>query len=60
MGRSHTWAQDESLEEMALRKEEIKTQYALSQDKPKKNSNLMDVLSEEDSDDDDGCLVCFK
>jgi hypothetical protein len=61
LGRNHTWSQDESLDEMVARKDEIKAQHALNQDKPKKLNNLMDALSDEDSDnDDDGCLVCFK
>ncbi len=59
LGRTYTWSQDESLEEMVARKDEIKAQFALSQDKPKKLNNLMDVLSD-DNEDDDGCLVCFK
>jgi hypothetical protein len=59
LGRTHTWSQDESLEEMVARKDEIKAQFALSQDKPKKLNNLIDVLSD-DNEDDDGCLVCFK
>ena len=61
LGRNHTWNQDESLDEMLLRKDEIKAQFALSQDKTKKANNLMDVLSNDDSDDDnEGCLICFK
>jgi hypothetical protein len=61
LGRNHTWNQDESLDEMVLRKDEIKAQFALSQDKTKKANNLMDVLSNDDSDDDnEGCLICFK
>ena len=60
LGRSYTWSQDESLEDMVARKDEIKAQFALSQDKPKKLNNLMDVLSDDEDDDEDGCLVCFK
>ena len=46
---------------MVLRKEEIKAQFELSQSKQKKPKNLMDVFSDEDSDDDnEGCLICFK
>ena len=61
LGRNHTWTQDESLDEMLARKDEIKAQFALSQDKTKKANNLMDVLSNDDSDDDnEGCLICFK
>ena len=38
-----------------------KKRFALSQDKTKKANNLMDVLSNDDSDDDnEGCLICFK
>lgn len=59
LGRNHTWTQDESLDEMLARKDEIKAQFALSQNKPKKANNLVDVLSNDDSDDD-GCLICFK
>jgi 3'-phosphoadenosine 5'-phosphosulfate sulfotransferase (PAPS reductase)/FAD synthetase len=61
LGRNHTWTQDESLDEMLARKDEKKAQFALSQDKTKKANNLMDVLSNDDSDDDnEGCLICFK
>jgi 3'-phosphoadenosine 5'-phosphosulfate sulfotransferase (PAPS reductase)/FAD synthetase len=61
LGRNHTWTQDESLDEMLARKDEIKAQFALSQDKTKKANNLMDVLSNDDSEDDnEGCLICFK
>ena len=57
-GRTHTWSQDESLEEMLSRKEEIKEKFQMTNNK--KIANLMDVVINEDDDKDDGCLVCFK
>ena len=61
LGRNHSWTEGEYLEDMVLRKEEIKAQFELSQSKQKKPKNLMDVFSDEDSDDDnEGCLICFK
>ncbi|MDD5214927.1 MAG: phosphoadenosine phosphosulfate reductase family protein [Methylococcales bacterium] len=62
LGRNHTWVEDESLEDMLLRKEEIKEQFLLSQqNKPQqKPKSLMASLEDDDSDDDDGCLICFK
>jgi hypothetical protein len=62
LGRNHTWTQDESLEELLARKDEIKAQYELNQTKPKKANNLINVLLEDDSEEDEesGCLICFK
>jgi len=58
-GRNHTWCQDESLEEMLARKDEIKENFqAINKDR--KPSSLVDVILDEDDDNDGGCLVCFK
>jgi 3'-phosphoadenosine 5'-phosphosulfate sulfotransferase (PAPS reductase)/FAD synthetase len=60
-GKRYTWTNGESLDEVFARKEDIKKRFVLSQDKTKKANNLMDVLSNDDSDDDnEGCLICFK
>ncbi len=60
-GKRYTWTNGESLDEVFARKEDIKKRFALSQDKTKKANNLIDVLSNDDSDDDnEGCLICFK
>ena len=60
-GKRYTWTNGESLDEVFARKEDIKKRFALSQDKTKKANNLMAVLSNDDSDDDnEGCLICFK
>lgn len=59
LGRNHSWSQDEYLEEMLARKDEIKEKFQLI-NQNKKPKNLVDVVLDEDSDDDDGCLVCFK
>lgn len=60
-GKRYTWTNGESLDEVFARKEDIKKRFALSQDKTKKANNLMDVLSNDDSEDDnEGCLICFK
>ena len=58
-GRNHTWCQDESLEEMVARRNEIKESFqAINKDK--KPRSLVDAILDEDDDNDDGCLVCFK
>lgn len=59
LGRNHSWSQDEYLEEMLARKDEIKEKFQLI-NKNKKSKNLVDVILDEDDDKDDGCLVCFK
>jgi len=60
-GRSHTWSQDESLDEMLARKDEIKAKFQEINPNKKNTSLLGAVLDEDDDDDDDeGCLVCFK
>lgn len=59
LGRNHSWSQDEYLEEMLARKDEIKEKFQLI-NKNKKSKNLVDVILDEDNDKDDGCLVCFK
>lgn len=59
MGRNHSWSQDEYLEEMLARKDEIKEKFQLI-NKNKKPKNLVDVVLDEHDDKDDGCLVCFK
>ena len=61
-GKRYTWSQGESLDELLARKDEIKAQYALSQNKPKKANNLINALLDDDSEDDEenGCLICFK
>lgn len=58
-GRNHSWSQDEYLEEMLARKEEIKQKFELMNQniKPK---NLIDIILDDDDNQDDGCLVCFK
>ncbi|QPK64052.1 phosphoadenosine phosphosulfate reductase family protein [Methylomonas sp. LL1] len=58
LGRNHSWSQDEYLEEMLARKDEIKEKFQLI-NQNKKPKNLVDVVLDEDGDDD-GCLVCFK
>ncbi len=58
-GRNHTWSQDESLEEMLARKDEIKEKFQVI-NKDRKATNLVDVVLDEDDDNDEGCLVCFK
>lgn len=58
-GRNHTWSQDESLDEMLARKDEIKEKFqAINKDK--KSASLIDAVLDEDDDRDEGCLVCFK
>lgn len=59
LGRNHSWSQDEYLEEMLARKDEIKEKFQLS-NKNIKSKNLVDIILDEDNDNDDGCLVCFK
>lgn len=59
-GRNHTWVQGESLVEMLARKDVIKADALLAKNKPQKPKSLMASLENEDSDDDDGCLICFK
>ncbi len=59
-GRNHTWSQDESLDQILTRREEIISE-SLQPKKADKSKNLLDsVLREEDDDDENGCLVCFK
>jgi len=61
LGRNHTWSQDESLDEMLARKDEIKAKFQEINPNKKNTSFLGAVLDEDDDDDDDeGCLVCFK
>lgn len=58
-GRNHTWSQDESLDEMLARKDEIREKFqAINKDK--KSTSLIDIVLDEDDDRDEGCLVCFK
>lgn len=57
-GRNHTWSQDESLDEMLARKDEIKEKFYAA-NKTKKSANLLDAVLDDD-DGDEGCLVCFK
>jgi hypothetical protein len=59
LGRNHSWSQDEYLEEMLARKDEIKEKFQLI-NQNKKTKNLVDVVLDEEDDGDDGCLVCFK
>lgn len=59
LGRNHTWCQDESLEEMVARRDEIKESFQ-ELNKDRKPSRLVDVVLDEHDDGDDGCLVCFK
>lgn len=59
-GRNHTWSQDESLEEMISRKEEIIKKFEETNISTKPSNLLDSILDEDDDDDDDGCLVCFK
>lgn len=58
-GRNHTWSQDESLDEMLARKEEIKENFYAA-NKAKRSLNLLDAVLDDEDDGDDGCLVCFK
>ena len=58
LGRNHSWAEDEYLEEMVARKDEIKEKFQLS-NQNKKPKNLFDIVLDDDNNDD-GCLVCFK
>ncbi|MCK5872696.1 MAG: phosphoadenosine phosphosulfate reductase, partial [Methylococcales bacterium] len=58
-GRNHTWSENESLDEMLMRKDEIKAQALIKeQNTLKKPKKLMDSLLDDDSDD--GCMICFK
>lgn len=60
LGRNHSWSQDEYLEEMITRMDEIKDKFNLNNQNTKPK-NFMDVVIEvDDEDSDDGCLVCFK
>lgn len=60
LGRNHTWSQGEYLEELIERADEIKAnallQKELENKKPKKK--LIEKFSD-DSDSNDGCLICF-
>ena len=60
-GRNHTWSQDESLDEMLARKDEIKEKFNAI-NSSNKRYNLLDVVLDENEEnsDDQGCLVCFK
>ncbi|NOQ35230.1 MAG: phosphoadenosine phosphosulfate reductase family protein [Methylococcaceae bacterium] len=59
-GKRYTWSQNESLDEILARKDEIKEKFALLNQKGKKPTKLIDVvLDEDDDDDDDGCLTCM-
>ncbi|MDD5228564.1 MAG: phosphoadenosine phosphosulfate reductase family protein [Methylococcales bacterium] len=60
LGRTHTWTESESLDEILARKDEIKAEADLAKNKPQKPKNLMASLANEEDDDDDGCLICFK
>jgi hypothetical protein len=59
LGRNHSWSEDEYLEDMLARKDEIKEKFQLINHN-KKPKNLVDVVLDEDDDEEDGCLVCFK
>jgi len=58
-GKRYTWSQGESLDELIVRKEEIKARFALG-GKQKKSKNLMDIVLDEEDDDGDSCLICMK
>ncbi|MCK9608996.1 MAG: phosphoadenosine phosphosulfate reductase family protein [Methylomonas sp.] len=58
-GRNHTWSQDESLDEILARKDEIKEKFKANNQNNKPTS-LVNAVLDEDNDGDDGCLVCFK
>lgn len=59
-GRTHTWSQGESLEDLLARSDEIKAnaqqQVIIDRNKPKKR--LVDSLTQSD-ESDDGCLMCI-
>jgi 3'-phosphoadenosine 5'-phosphosulfate sulfotransferase (PAPS reductase)/FAD synthetase len=56
-GKRYTWSQNESLDEILARKEEIKANE-LKKNNSKKPKNLMDVVLDND-DDEEGCLICI-
>lgn len=58
-GKRYTWSQNESLDEVLARKDEIKAKAALKLDKEKKPKNLMQAVLDDDEDDDEGCLICM-
>jgi 3'-phosphoadenosine 5'-phosphosulfate sulfotransferase (PAPS reductase)/FAD synthetase len=58
-GKRYTWTNGESLDEVLARKDEIKRNFALSNDKKiKKPKNLIDAVLDDD-DENDGCLICM-
>jgi 3'-phosphoadenosine 5'-phosphosulfate sulfotransferase (PAPS reductase)/FAD synthetase len=60
LGRSHTWSQGEYLEDLIKRADEIKTNALLQKEMEKKKpkKKLLERFSD-DSDSDDGCLICI-
>ncbi len=65
LGHKFTWVEGESLDEILARKDKIKADHQLwllkqeeKKDKPK--TLLQSLTADEDNDEDDGCLICFK
>jgi len=58
-GKRYTWSQNESLDEILARKDEIKEKFALLNQKEKKPKKLLDAVLGDDDDNDDGCLICM-
>lgn len=57
-GKGYTWSQGETLEGLIARASDIQAQTNLMSKGANKRSSWQDVLSLEDDDDDNSCLVC--
>ena len=59
-GRVHTWSQGERLDDLVMRIDEIKAKSLAETEKAKLKSKgkLIDMMSSDEDDEDDGCLIC--